>query len=154
LVVQPKDTTQEPAVLWVMKGEPRLAYSGGTRHDDPLEQIAEITEGWFTFIQAEIDRDKLRMIEAWSRGAQPDEEETPVSSKTPVGLRDRLNASISSARNIGEIRDAVQSVLDAGIDRAAEDDDTLLMDRLADVSILLQKDKIEEASALLTALLR
>lgn len=154
LVVRPRDPACDQIVLWVMRGEPKAAYSRGARHADPMSQIAEVSEGWFSFVESEVDHDRLRMVDLWSRAEDRPKGDAGPACGQSKGLRQRLLAAIASADDIGEIRDAVQSVLDAGIDKAAEEGDTAAMDSLADVSILLQKNRIKEASALLARLLK
>ncbi|MCU0610247.1 MAG: hypothetical protein MUE60_00475 [Candidatus Eisenbacteria bacterium] len=153
LVVQPRDESRDQITLWVRDGEPLAAYSEGMRLDEPLKLIGDVFDGWFGFIETAVDRDMLMRLDAWSDqvsgknvGVQTDRE--------AGGLRQRLRVALMTARTIGEMREAVESLLDAGIDRAAEDGDTSQMDRLADVSILLQKNQIEEAFKLLTVMLR
>ncbi len=153
LVVQPSAPGEDYVSVWIRDGEPVVAYAGGVRLEDPLSRACEVTSGLFRFTETTVDREVLESLDAWSDRLCTSGG-SPRRRPSPRQLKERLRVALSSARSIGEMRDAVQSLLDLGIDRAAEEGDMSLMDTLADVSILLQKNKIDEAFKLLKTILK
>lgn len=153
LVLEPLGDETEQLTVWIRDGEPIAAYADGVRLDDPIGRAHAVSGGWFSFVETTVDRDVLRPLDARSdhvgRAGLP-----PSAPRSAIELRERLRVVLATARTVGEMRDAIQSLLDLGIDKAAEDGDTSLMDSLADLSILLQKNKIDEAFRLLKMVLK
>ncbi|MBN1423482.1 DUF4388 domain-containing protein [Candidatus Fermentibacteria bacterium] len=153
LVIEPVDSSAEQLTVWIRDGEPIAAYASGVRCKDPLGHAQDIADGWFSFVETAVDRDVLLLLDAWSDRVTS-AGEAPRAHRAGGELRERLRVALAAARTIGEMRDAVQSLLDMGIDKAAEDGDTSLMDSLADVSILLQKNRIDDAFELLKRVMK
>jgi|GEM_PF-3246236 len=141
-------------ILWIRQGDLVLSNSKTSEKSDLLDRLDELSSGWFCFVEAPIDDELIDKAREWYGSIHDadtlDREDWDSSGST--NLRQRFRETIASARSLSEIESILKSFLEMGIDKAAEHEDIVLMDKLADLSILLEKNELGKAIHLLREL--
>jgi len=141
-------------ILWIKQGDLVLSNSMITEEMDPLGRLDALTSGWFCFVEASVDDELIDNAREWYGSKNEDEplEKRDWESTGSLNLRERFRDALASARSLNEIESILKSFFEMGIDKAAEHEDIVLMDKLADLSILLEKNELGKAIHLLREL--
>ena len=141
-------------ILWIRQGDLVLSNSRSSEETDPLAELEQLASGWFCFVEAPVDEEIIDNAREWYGSRHTDQtlEREDWEAEGASNLRERFRDAVSSARSLKEIETILKSFLEMGIDKAAEHEDIVLMDKLADLSILLEKNELGKAIHLLREL--